>query len=208
MKTTSQSNGLASAAPAIDGSSRKAVDFWPAIYGQMLRRGLSHHDAQDTTQSFFLKLARSGLADRWEREAESDLHLQNLLFRSAANHCTDEYRRTRRVRRGGFSLHLSMDAEDFVQDVASVAPTPSEAAELHELKQQMAAAIREMKQRHTARGRGPQFAAAMPYLLNEESHGTQREAAKAVDLPEPAFRALLFRLRKELAGELRPECAA
>jgi DNA-directed RNA polymerase specialized sigma24 family protein len=174
----------------------------------MLRRGLSHHDAQDATQSFFLKLSRCGLADQWEREAESEFHLQNLLFRSAANHCTDEYRRSHRARRGGSSLHVSLEGDDFGCDVVSAAPTPSEAVELRELNQKVTVAIREMKQRHSARGRGTQFAAALPYLLNEEKHGTQQAAARSVNLPAPAFRALLCRLRRELAGELRQDCAA
>ncbi|HWB02557.1 MAG TPA: hypothetical protein VG796_05990 [Verrucomicrobiales bacterium] len=187
---------------------RKVADYWSAIYSCMIRRGLAHHDAEDTTQSFFLKLIGCGLSDRWEREAESDLHLQNLLLRGAANHCTDEYRRHRRVRRGGTMWHVSVEADDSVKQTACARPNPSEAAELCELQQQMNTAIGEVEQRHAARGRQAQFAVALPHVLEEEGSLSQREAARTLRLQESGFRALLFRLRRELAGELQRACAA
>lgn len=207
MKTDSRCFPTAhSSAPPRQG--RRVADYWSAIYGLMLRRGLGHHDAEDTTQSFFLKLIGCGLGDRWEREAESDLHLQNLLLRGAANHCTDEYRRHQRVRRGGGAWHLSVEAEDAMQHAACARPNPSEAAELCELQQQMTTAIGEVEQRHAARGRGAQFAVALPHVLEEGGRASQREAARTLQLQESGFRALLFRLRRELAGELQRACAA
>jgi DNA-directed RNA polymerase specialized sigma24 family protein len=192
----------------INDSRRRMVDFWSTIYSSMIRRGLGHHDAEDTTQSFFLKLIACELGNRWEREAESDLHLQNLLLRGAAHHCTDEFRRGQRVRRGGGVWHVSVEADDTVQQIACARPNPSEAAELSELQGQMNAAIGEVEQRHAARGRGAQFATALPHVLEEKGSLSQREAARKLCLRESGFRALLFRLRRELAGELHRSRAA
>ena len=208
MKMISSSPGTTASSTAATRQTRKVADFWGAIHGFLLRRGLGHHDAQDITQSFFLKLARCGLGERWEREAESEIHLQNLLLRGVTNHCTDEHRRTQRVRRGGSLRHFSLEGDEAAHEVACGRPTPCEAAELCELKREMSLAIREIGNRHAARGRGTQFAVAMNCLLDEGTHGSQREAARALDLRENAFRALLFRIRRELAGELRPDCAA
>jgi DNA-directed RNA polymerase specialized sigma24 family protein len=208
MKTIAPCCETDSANPASLRRPGRAVEFWSDIYGFMLRRGLSHHDAQDSTQSFFLKLAHSGCGERWEQEAESELHFRNLLLRSAANHCNDEYRRRRQVRRGGAVPHSSLDADDTAHDVACAQPTPCEAANLGDLKQGVNLAIEAVKQRHAARGREAEFALAMNCLLNDAGHGSQKEAARAAHLKENAFRALLFRIRRELAGALRPECAA
>lgn len=188
--------------------SRRAVEFWTDIYGFMLRRGLSHHDAQDSTQSFFLKLAHSRVAERWEHEAESELHFRNLLLRSAANHCNDEYRRQRQVRRGGALPHSSLEADETAQELACADPTPSEVANLGDLKQGVHQAIEAVKQRHAARGREAEFSLAITCLLEQSGHGSQREAARAARLNDNAFRALLFRIRRELAGALSRECAA
>jgi RNA polymerase sigma factor (sigma-70 family) len=208
MKTNAHCAGVPPLSSVAAGCGRRVADYWHAVYGFLLRRGLGHHDAEDTTQSYYLKLIRCGLGERWEREAENEVHLKNLLFRGAANHCTDEYRRTQRMRRGGGEWHLSVEADDAAHQVPCRQPTPREAVEFCELKQQVNTAIGEMNQRHTARGRGTQFAAAAPHLLDEESGPSQQEAARSLNLRNGGFRALLFRLRRELAGELQRECAA
>jgi DNA-directed RNA polymerase specialized sigma24 family protein len=185
----------------------RAVDFWNSIYDLMLRRGLGHHDAQDITQGLFLKLTRSGMCERWEQEAENELHLRNLLSRAALNHCRDEHRRRCQLRRGGTVRHCSLDADDVYEQVVCSRPTPCEAANLCEIKRQVVLAIEAIGHRHSGRGRAAHFEAAISCLLDEGS-ASKKDAAQAIKLDGNAFRALLYRIRRELAGALRSASAA
>jgi len=87
---------------------RLCRNFWYPLYSFVRRQGYAVHDAQDLTQEFFSRLLES--------DGIGSVHPDKGRFRTfliaSLNHfLINEWRHSRRQKRGGGQIHFSLEAE-------------------------------------------------------------------------------------------------
>ncbi len=181
------------AAQAVDeaGSfSRVFADYYPAIYGYVLRMIGDADDAADLTVSSFEKALKA-----WPRRP-ADLQVRPWLYRIATNTCLDELRHRRLIR----WLPLDLFGETTPHPVAE--DDPEEAAVKAEEARTVRAALARLPERYRAA------------LVLRESQGLScEEIGDTLGISRSAAKVLLFRAREKLRevyfGEFgRPDEAA
>lgn len=145
------------------------------VYTLALRLTGSHHDAEELTQTVFLKAWRGLPAFRGEAA------FSTWLYRLTRNACTDFLRR-----RGRSREDRSLDDPD-LPPAADSAPSPEEALLLRERQQALTQAMDRLPEQ------------ARTILLLREVQGLDYQAiAQALDLPVGTVRSRLARARRAL----------
>ena len=80
--------------------------YWYPIYGYIRRRGAQHSDAQDLTQSFLAHFMKGELCSR---ATPAKGRFRALLMEAMKNFLNNDYRRSRRQKRGGGQAHIPID---------------------------------------------------------------------------------------------------
>lgn len=146
-----------------------------AVYTLALRLTGSHHDAEEITQTVFLKAWRGLPAFRGEAA------FSTWLYRLTRNACTDFLRRQGKCRED-----RSLDDPD-LPPAADAAPSPEEAVLQRERQQALTEAMEKLPEQ------------ARTILLLREVQGLDYQAiAQALDLPVGTVRSRLARARRAL----------
>jgi DNA-directed RNA polymerase specialized sigma24 family protein len=200
---------IAHAGAGTESQTRAALEslcsaYWFPIYAFVRRTGRTHHEAEDCTQEFFAHLlASEGIA----RARQDRGRFRTFLLASMRNFLTNDWHRSRAVKRGGgvalISLDISRAGERFDDEPTSSEISPEKAYDRAWAQEMIGAATAQMRREYEAGGRGIQFDALTPFLTDDAAGESHDEAAARLGMNAHAFTVALHRLRRRLAARLR-----
>jgi RNA polymerase sigma-70 factor (ECF subfamily) len=177
---------------------------WFPLYAYVRRRGRSHEDAQDLTQSFLASLTATRALQGLDSERG---RFRAFLLASLKHFLANDHDRATAVKRGGGIAPLSLDweAADAAFQVADPAAENPEAA----FDREWALALLErvlqrLEDDETTRGEGETFRILKPFLT-ANADATLIDAAQQLGRDAGAVRVALHRLRKKYRALLREE---
>jgi RNA polymerase sigma-70 factor (ECF subfamily) len=181
--------------------------YWFPLYAYVRRRGYAREDAEDSVQAFFARfLARNYLAGLSAERGR----FRAFLLASLKNFLANEWKKSRRLKRGGGETVLSLDwetADTKFQVAATNEPSPDQAFDREWAVALLAQVIERLRAECVAEGRGGQFEQLKVFLTAGKGAVPHAAVAKALGLEEGAVRVAVHRLRKRYRELLRDEIA-
>jgi RNA polymerase sigma factor (sigma-70 family) len=180
--------------------------YWYPLYAYVRRRGFECHDAEDLTQEFLARfLARNDVA-----KASPEKGRFRFYLLAALNHfLSDEWDRSRRLKRGGGQRVVSFDAQA-AESRYRLEPrddwSPDRLFERRWALTVLDEVLTRLGQEYEAAGKGPLFQ-QMKRFLTEGEGGAYPEAAQALGMSEAALRVAVHRLRRRYGELFRLEIA-
>jgi RNA polymerase sigma-70 factor (ECF subfamily) len=192
-----------------DSQARAALEtlcrqYWYPLYAFVRRQGRTHHEAEDCTQEFLVRLiANAGMAHARQERGR----FRTFLLTALQNFLTNEWHRARAEKRGGGQPVISLDlekAEDrFTHEPADTGLTPEQAYDRSWALDLIDAAIAELRDEYRKSGRGVQFAALVSLVWGNPTDEALAEPAARLGMNAHAFSVALHRLRRRLGERLR-----
>ena len=178
--------------------------YWYPLYAFVRNRGYSSADAQDLTQSFFVRFIETGGFASADRERG---RFRTYLLGAMKHFLANEWHRGRRQKRGGGKL-LEWDALDPEARYA-LEPAQSGDADLAYDKEWalelVARAKEKLRAESEANGKGELFETLKKSLSGDEP--SRSETALRLGLTEGALKTAVHRLRERYRELLRAEIA-
>jgi len=181
--------------------------YWPAVYAFLRRAGNDEDAARDLTQGFFTELLdkkRLGAA-RPERG-----RFRSFLLASVKNFATNEWNRSRALKRGGGTRLFPLDLQGFEQ----ASPPEFEERGTPETIFEVRWALTVLRRVHRRLDREMDGAAdpkryrrLKPFLTGDAGDLSYREVAGDLQLSESAVKVAVHRLRQRFGRILREEVA-
>jgi RNA polymerase sigma-70 factor (ECF subfamily) len=177
--------------------------YWPPVYAFIRSRGNSPHDAEDLTQGLFAELLER---NDFARADANHGRLRSYLLTSASNHLVEAHRHKHRLKRGGYDVILSIDAE--AAEMRCLIPEPrDEMSPDRVFERQWAITVMEgvvtaLQERYEQKGQRDLFHALKPFLM-AISAAPQAELAEKLGMSAQTLRVSLHRLRQRYAELLR-----
>ena len=181
--------------------------YWFPLYAFVRRKLRSDHDARDSTQAFFAWLLEKNLL---RRAAADRGRLRSFLLTSLENFLHNEYQASRRQKRGGDSLQLSLNFDEGSSQFAALPADNMTAQRLYERTWALLLLDRvlmRLQDEMEAAGQGQRFQALKLTLTAEQADGYGELAAK-VGITEAATRQAASRMRKRYRELLLEEVQA
>jgi RNA polymerase sigma factor (sigma-70 family) len=179
-------------------------DYWPPLYGYVRRRGLTHEEAEEITQDFFLALIEKGRLAKVQREGG---RFRSFLLTSIQNFLANVWDKKNALKRGGGARVRSLEETGIEPQIIQQA---SEAAAdlsydrdwaLLVLKRALEAIEREF-----ALGKKEKlFAALRPQLQGDRGGRPYPEIAAELGMSESAVKVAVHRMRHRYGEILREE---
>jgi RNA polymerase sigma-70 factor (ECF subfamily) len=184
---------------------RLCRDYWYPLYAYVRRRGYGPEDAQDLTQSFFLRLLEKNYFQHADQRRGK---FRTFLLAGLSRFLADEWDRGRRIKRGGGQTRLSFDAAE-AEDRYRLEPVePLDAAKLFERRWALLLverALTQLEQESSSRGEAELFKGLSPFLLGEQVETTLAAAATGLGMTAGAMKMAVSRLRRRCRELLRAE---
>jgi len=183
--------------------------YWYPIYAIGRSLGLSKADAEDATQDFFFKLLRKD----YLRHADEKLgRLRSLLLKAFDNHLASEWRREKRLKRGGGLERVPwmdfLEAEERYLQTGGPCGCDMEALFAREWARSLLdRALSSLRAAQEKKGNKDEFAIYEPFLVQEGAEGDTERAAVMPGKSGEAFRVTLFRLRRQFRDHVEQEIA-
>jgi RNA polymerase sigma-70 factor (ECF subfamily) len=178
------------------------------LYCQIRRRGLSHHDAEDALQEFFLKLLRR---DTLSMADEEKGRLRSFLLVALRRFLATWHRDQLRQGSGWSALEAQLDlaaaGQRFERDAAAHHESPDRLYDRQWAQELMNRVLEKLRLDYAAKGRGGLFEALYPGLLDGGSlAGWDSEALAAkLGIRPTALRTGFHRLLAHFREALRRE---
>jgi RNA polymerase sigma-70 factor (ECF subfamily) len=179
--------------------------YWYPLYAYVRRTGLSRHDAEDLTQSFFERLLEKRRLQLAQRERGK---FRTFLLSALKNFLANEWHRARAGKRGGGAPHLQVDlgeAEQLYQLECSDGVTAEKLYELSWATALLQRVRKRLRDQYAAEGKPERFAAAEQFLPGEESRRTYAEVAQELGIAEGTLKSDVHRLKQRFGDLLRAE---
>ena len=192
-----------------DGSREQALEelcqrYWFPIYAFLRRRGHGQHDAEDLTQSLFLKLVSKEVLASVSQEQGK---LRSFLLRVVQNLEADNWRQAKAARRGGGAPVVSLDwtnAEGQYLQLKDDKLAPDELFDRTWFDGIMRDAKEELRASLERRGRGEAYHVLEGFLVEGQADGARLNAAAAkLGIAESSIRVTVHRLRAKYREILR-----
>jgi len=181
--------------------------YWYPLYAFVRRQGHGPEQAADLTQEFFSRLlASNGLAavDR------SKGKFRSFLLASMKHLLANEWNRSQRQKRGGGSVHFSLDAaaaEDRYQFEPADELTPEKIFERRWAETLVDSVTRKLQQEFVEAGMTERFDTLKVFLLADEEPASYAALARRLHLTEGAVRTAIYRMRQRYGALFRAEIA-
>lgn len=179
--------------------------YWYPLYAYLRSRNFGREDAQDITQTFFLKAVMGGLLQSADQERGK---LRSFLLAALTRHIADHLRHERAEKRGGRAIMLPMECftaeERFVNEPADTRDpeklflTAWARGLMERVRQKLRAYYERTK-------RAEMFAVLEPCLAMDESATPYRELARRLSTTEASLRMQVHRTRQRFGKLLREE---
>ncbi len=181
--------------------------YWFPLYAYVRRRGHSKEDAEDLTQTFFVRfLGKNYFAGLSAERGRFRAYLLAALKHFLAN----EWDKAQRQKRGGGASPLPLDwqtADSQFQIAATAAPSPEQAFDREWALALLTRVIERLRAECAAENHDQLFAVLKPFLTVGKSAIPYPQAAAALGLSEGAARTTVHRLRRRYREVLRDEIA-
>jgi RNA polymerase sigma-70 factor (ECF subfamily) len=178
---------------------------WYPLYAFVRYRGYSSEDAQDLTQSFFVRIIEKG----GFASADPDRgRFRSYLLGAMKHFLANEWHRAGAQKRGGGVTVLNLDALDPEARYARAkAPSihPDAGFDKEWAQETTARAIEKLRAESKARGKDELFEALKGSLTGEEP--ARSETAETLGISEGAVKVAVHRLRQRYRELLRAEIA-
>lgn len=182
--------------------------YWYPIYSYIRRLGRSHHEAEDSTQSFLAHLMDTEGVARARPERG---RFRSFLATALRNHLTNEWQRDQAAKRGGGNTPLPLDfknaAERFSLEPVDAGLTPEQAFDRNWAVGLIDATIGELREEYEEGGRGALYAALVQLVWGNDPNEPLEIPAKRLGMSTHAFTVALQRLRRRLGERLRSRVA-
>jgi DNA-directed RNA polymerase specialized sigma24 family protein len=181
--------------------------YWFPLYKFALFTGLSHEDAQDLTQSFFLYLLRKESLQQVDRAKG---RFRSFLLASFRNHLSTNRQYASAAKRGGGKPSVDLDADDAGErhyvELADhlTAETFFDANWAQLLIERVTLRLGE---EYGQRGKSHQFGRLQCFLEigSEPDAKSYEEAGRALGMSGNGAKTLVFRMRQRFAALMRQE---
>jgi RNA polymerase sigma-70 factor (ECF subfamily) len=180
--------------------------YWYPLYAFVRRRGYPPDEAQDLTQSFFLRLLDRQYLKAVDRTKGK---FRSFLLASLEHFLANEWRRSQAQKRGGKMTFISLDDDSAERQYVQVPATGLSPEQLYE--QQWATALLEqvlsrLRAEFVTEGKGELFEQLKVYLTGEKQ-GAYAETAARLKTTEGSLKMGVSRLRHRYGTLLREEIA-
>ncbi len=179
--------------------------YWYPLYAYIRRRGCSREDAEDMTQAFLGSLLARGDFRDTDPQAGK---FRAWLLAALKNFLANEHDRRTAAKRGGGSVHLSLDwatADRQFQLAGAQGAGPEESFDREWARALLETVLRRLEKEWREAGRAEQFARLKPSLM--ASGEMDSAAGEALGLSSVALRVAVHRLRRTYRKLLREEIA-
>jgi RNA polymerase sigma-70 factor (ECF subfamily) len=177
--------------------------YWFPLYAYVRRRGHAKADAEDLVQEFFARfLARNYL----EGLSAGRGRFRAFLLASLKNFLANEWKKSRRLKRGGGEILLSLDWEsaDARFQVATTAePSPDQAFDREWAVALLSRVLERLGTEYADKAR--YFEVLQPFLTAGKGTVSHADAGKALGMDDGAVRVAVHRMRKRYRQLLRDE---
>lgn len=175
------------------------------LYCLIRKKGLSHHDAEDTLQDFFTKLLR---LESLKETHQDKGRLRTFLATSLSRFLINRHHKVKRQESLEVSIHLDPHLERHYDKYAShESETPEMIFDREWLNRLLQAVLSRLEERYEMNGRKDLFQTLRPVLLSGGSlrHHDTQSLANFLGMTEPALRNALLRMLKSYRSLLEEE---
>lgn len=181
--------------------------YWYPIYAYLRCRGVPRPDAQDITQTFFLRLVTGRLMQNADQLRG---RLRSYLLGALGRHLADHLRHENAEKRGGRAIVLPLEcqtAEDRYERELIEHRDP-ESLYLASWARELIERVREKIRVHYAKTQRSELFDALQTCLGMDDDSTPYcDLARQFNASETAMRLQVFRLRRRFGQMLREEVA-
>lgn len=177
--------------------------YWFPVYAYIRRRGNGRAEAEDLTQSFFLRLIERQTLAGIRREGG---RFRSFLLTATENFLANDFDRRCAQKRGGGVPTLSLDAQDSEGPYAPEEPEATTPAMLFEKRWAFTLldlAMERLSRKMSDAGKGDVFAALRGHLLGDDASPAYAEVGRVLGMSEGAVKVAVHRLRARYGAELR-----
>ena len=181
--------------------------YWAPIYAYLLQSGRTHAEAQDLTQEFLEMVVRQQLL---ERANPASGRLRSWLLSALRNFLANARRYERRQKRGAGAFLFPLDNQEVIPELRRLAArelSPDEAFDRAWVAVLLRRVVDLLADQYLQAGKGSEFDALLPWLV-EIGSASQTDAAAKAGMTPANFRVQLHRLRGRYREILRQEIAA
>jgi len=179
--------------------------YWYPLYAYVRRRGYNTEDAQDLTQSFFARLIEKDYLKHADRQRGK---FRTFLLVSLQRFLSDDWDRTRRIKRGGGEPSIAFDALSAEERYQLEPVDAFDAGRLYDRRWAttlLERALERLAREHRSAGREAQFVELRRFLIGDGTTASSDEVAKRLGLTVAAVRMAVSRLRERYRQALRDE---
>jgi len=181
--------------------------YWFPLYAYVRRRGHTKEDAEDLTQAFFACFLAKNYLEGLSAERG---RFRAFLLASLKHFLANEWDKSRRQKRGGGEVPLSLDwqtADTQFQVASTAEPSPDKAFDREWALALLGKVIERLQKECEAEGKAKLFEQLKIFLTVGKGELSHAEAAKNLSMDETAVRVAIHRLRKRYRELLRDEIA-
>ena len=198
------------AAQGRDETAREALEevcrrYWHPARKFLRSLGCGEHDAEDITQRFFARWART---ENFERLDPAQGRLRSYIKQALRREWINEWQH-RRVR-GQDGRTVSLDAQETEGAELSSGLGMEECDAVYDTawaEAVVAAVIARLRSEYAARGRAEVLDAVLPAIFGGDTLQPYAEIAVSAGMTEPQIKLEVHRLRRRFAERLREEVA-
>jgi len=181
--------------------------YWFPLYAFVRREGHTPDEAADLTQEFFSRLLASNALAGLDRAKGK---FRSFLLASLKHLLANEWHRAHCQKRGGGSVHFSLDAlaaEDRYQLEPAADLTPDKTFERRWAETLLDTFTRRLQSEFAEAGLTRRFEELKAFLLSADDPPSYAETAVRLDLTEGAVRTAIYRMRQRYGELFRDELA-
>lgn len=178
--------------------------YWYPIYAFARRQGLGVHDAQDATQGFIMDILRR---DDLNEVAPERGRFRSFMMTGVRNYIANEFRKAKRLKRGGGVPDLSIDeerGEERYQLEPATDETPESLFERSWAMNMLQVANDRLRKEYEDGGQSELFDELRAFLPSSDKPPTYAELAARLGVGESAATMRVHRMRQRF-GDLLQE---
>jgi RNA polymerase sigma-70 factor (ECF subfamily) len=183
--------------------------YWRPLYGYVRRRGYSPEDAQDLTQTYFLRLLEKNFLDQVDAQRGK---FRSFLLASFKHFLANEWDKGNAAKRGGGVEFLGIEdvlgvEHHYAGNLLDTALNPEQLYERSWAMTILDRATARLASEFAAAGKSGIFEGLKVFLTGDQPGVKYAEVAASVGMSEGAARVAVHRLRDRFRALLRTEIA-
>lgn len=186
--------------------------YWFPLYAFIRKRSRDAHEAQDLTQSFFVRLMEKDFFDSVDPARG---RFRSFLLAAVKNFVTNEWDKLQAIKRGGGARPMSLDhvAFDWELGESRFLTEPSYHLTAERIfERQWALSLLErvlmlLRDEYATAGKTAQFDILQPFLSVHRDSAKSEDIATKLGITNEAARVAVHRIRKRYRQKLRDEIA-